>query len=92
MHTGGEVPLSGGRITHKSDLLTLLGRLDDPEWLEQPRNYRRSTLSEHFERLVARLENDFTTRCHAEQDTQDSSEYGRIVVPAEATGRGSSWV
>jgi hypothetical protein len=34
---------------------------------------------------VTRLEGDFTACCTAERDTQDSSEYGRVVVPADAT-------
>ncbi|WP_367139027.1 MULTISPECIES: hypothetical protein [Streptomyces] len=38
-----------------------------------------------FGDLVARLEGDFTACCAAERDIQDSSEYGRVVVPAEAT-------
>ncbi|MFJ3671174.1 hypothetical protein ACIPSE_32405 [Streptomyces sp. NPDC090106] len=69
----------------ESDLLTLLGELDDPEWLEWPRDYNRSQMAALFGELVARLEDDFTARCTAERDTQDSSEYGRVVVPAEAT-------
>ncbi|MEV6393421.1 hypothetical protein AB0M39_01295 [Streptomyces sp. NPDC051907] len=69
----------------EADLLTLLRGLDDPTWLERPRDYNRSETAVLFDRLVARLEGDFTARCVAEPDTQDSSEYGRVVVPAEAT-------
>lgn len=63
----------------------LLRELDDPEWLEWPRHYSRSQTAVLFSGLVARLEGVFATRCIAEQDAQDSSEYGRVVVPAEAT-------
>jgi hypothetical protein len=67
------------------DLMTLLRRLDDPEWLEWPMGYSRSEAAVPFGRLVFRLESDFGTSCEAERDTQDSSEYGRVIVPAEAT-------
>lgn len=69
----------------EADLMTLLRRLDDPDWLEWPRGYNRREAAVPFARLVSRLEDDFTTRCTAEQDTQDSSEYGRVTVPADAT-------
>ncbi|UQI45937.1 hypothetical protein M1P56_17030 [Streptomyces sp. HU2014] len=69
----------------EADLLTILGDLDDPEWLEWPQDYHRSQTAARFGDLVARLEGDFTARCTAERDTQDSSEYGRVIVPAEAT-------
>ncbi|MFF7530879.1 hypothetical protein ACIP6Q_06140 [Streptomyces bobili] len=69
----------------EADLLALLRGLDDPEWLEWPRDYNRSETAVLLGRLVARLEGDFAARCLAEQDTQDSSEYGRVVVPTEAT-------
>ncbi|RST20830.1 hypothetical protein EF908_25455 [Streptomyces sp. WAC04770] len=69
----------------EAELLALLRELDDPEWLERPRYYDRGETAVHFGVLKARLEVDFAARCTAEQDTQDSSEYGRIVVPADAT-------
>lgn len=67
------------------DLLTLLRELDDPEWLEWPGYYDRGETAVLFGSLVARLEDSFAARCTAEQDAQDSSEYGRVDVPAEAT-------
>ncbi|WP_405985308.1 hypothetical protein [Streptomyces sp. NBC_00872] len=67
------------------DLLALLRELDDPEWLEWPRHYDRGENAVLLGRLVSRLEDDFAVRCTAEQDTQDSSEYGRVVVPGDAT-------
>ncbi|WP_372406591.1 hypothetical protein [Streptomyces luteireticuli] len=69
----------------EAGLLALLRDLDDPEWLEWPRDYNRSQTTALFDGLVARLDRDFTAHCVAEWDTQDSSEYGRVVVPAEAT-------
>ncbi|MGW4984905.1 hypothetical protein [Streptomyces mirabilis] len=72
-------------VESEADLMTLLRRLDDPEWLERPMGYSRSEAAVPFGRLVSSLESDFGTSCTAERDTQDSSEYGRVVVPAEAT-------
>ncbi|MGA4979343.1 hypothetical protein [Streptomyces cinereoruber] len=69
----------------EADLLALLRKLDDPEWLEWPQHYDCGETSVHFGALVARLEDDFAAPCTAEQDTQDSSEYGRVVVPGDAT-------
>ncbi|UQI49747.1 hypothetical protein M1P56_35120 (plasmid) [Streptomyces sp. HU2014] len=69
----------------EADLLALLRDLDDPEWLEWPPDYDRGRTTALFDKLVARLDGDFATRCTAERDTQDSSEYGRVAVPAEAT-------
>ncbi|WP_328624239.1 hypothetical protein OHA88_03995 [Streptomyces sp. NBC_00353] len=73
----------------EADLVMLLRQLDDPERLEWPRGYSKTRTAVRFKDLVARLEGDFATSCAAEQDTQNSSEYGRIVVPAEATVRGT---
>ncbi|WP_310727945.1 hypothetical protein [Streptomyces sp. N2A] len=73
----------------EADLLTLLRELDDPQWLEWPWYFSRSQTAMLFGGLVARLEGDFAARCTAEQDAQDSSEYGRVVVSAEATARGT---
>ncbi|MFH9610715.1 hypothetical protein [Streptomyces sp. NPDC017448] len=69
----------------EADLLVLLRELDDPEWLEWPQHYDRGEAAAHFSVLVARLESGFAVRCTAERDTQDSSEYGRVVVPGDAT-------
>ncbi|MDQ0604959.1 hypothetical protein QF037_009304 [Streptomyces canus] len=69
----------------ETELLALLHELDDPERLEQPLHYDRAATSLAFSRLVRRLEADFGAPCESERDTQDSSEYGRIRVPAVAT-------
>ncbi|MEU5957959.1 hypothetical protein [Streptomyces sp. NPDC047525] len=68
-----------------ADLLALLRELDDPEWLEWPEHYNRAASAAQLGGLVTRLEGDFATCCTTEQDTQDSSEYGRVVVPRDAT-------
>ncbi|WP_406141561.1 hypothetical protein [Streptomyces sp. NBC_01089] len=73
----------------RADSLMLLRELDDPNWLERPREYDRNGTAVLFDGLVKRLEGDFSTQCATEQDTQDSSEYGRVVVPAEATTCGT---
>ncbi|TXS44231.1 hypothetical protein [Streptomyces sp. OR43] len=67
----------------EADLLVLLRALDDPEWLEWPQHYDHGEAAVHFSALVTRLESDFAARCTAERDTQDSSEYGRVVVPED---------
>ncbi|MER7749893.1 hypothetical protein ABT013_32020 [Streptomyces bacillaris] len=69
----------------ETELLALLRELDDPERLEQPLNYDRAAVALAFGGLVGRLEADLGVRCESEQDAQDSSEYGRLRVPAEAT-------
>ncbi|WP_089512087.1 hypothetical protein [Streptomyces sp. NBS 14/10] len=70
---------------HNEDLVALLRELDDPEWLERPRDYDRGEVGVLFNVLVARLEGEFAAPCVGERDTQDSSEYGRVTVPADAT-------
>ena len=69
----------------KANLVALLRELDDPEWLEWPRGYDRAEIGALFDVLGARLEGGFAVPCAIERDTQDSSEYGRITVPAHAT-------
>lgn len=71
-----------------ADLMLLLRRLDDPEWLEWPQGYSSSEAAVPFGRLLSVLNLDFQTECTAER-TGDSSEYGRIHVPAEATKCGT---
>ncbi|WP_242489008.1 hypothetical protein [Streptomyces sp. DSM 110735] len=73
----------------ETELLALLRELDDPERLERPLDYDRTAASLAFAALVHRLETDFGTPCASEQDTQDSSEYGRVRIPAQATTRGT---
>lgn len=73
----------------ETELLFLLRELDDPDWLEQPQHYDSAATGLAFDGLLRRLEADFGALCESERDTQDSSEYGRIRVPAEATIRGT---
>ncbi|MCX0247872.1 hypothetical protein [Streptomyces drozdowiczii] len=72
----------------EKELLVLLRELDDPQRLERPLRYDRRSVGLKFGRLVRRLEADFGTSRESERDTQDSSEYGRVRVPAEATAEG----
>ncbi|MFF9869608.1 hypothetical protein ACF1G0_30130 [Streptomyces sp. NPDC013953] len=69
----------------ETELLALMRELDDPERLEQPLHYDRAATSLAFGGLVRRLEAEFGAPCESDQDTQESSEYGRIRVPANAT-------
>ncbi|WP_372351088.1 hypothetical protein [Streptomyces sp. KL116D] len=69
----------------ETELLALLRELDDPERLEKPLYYDRAATGLTFSRLIRRLEADFGSPCESERDTQDSSQYGRIHVPADAT-------
>ncbi|MEU6867138.1 hypothetical protein ABZ924_28485 [Streptomyces sp. NPDC046876] len=71
------------------ELLALLRELDDPERLERPLHYDRVATGLQFGGLVRRLEADFGAPCESERDTQDSSEYGRVHVPADATVSGT---
>ncbi|MFE7628244.1 hypothetical protein [Streptomyces sp. NPDC057509] len=68
----------------ENELLALLRELDDPERLERPLRYDRTVVGLKFGGLVCRLAGDFGTSCEFERDTQGSSEYGRVHVPAEA--------
>ncbi len=75
----------------KVELLALLRELDDPKQLEWPLNYDRAAARLAFGGLVRRLETDLGAQCEFEQDTQDSSEYGRARVRPRrpSAGRGS---
>jgi hypothetical protein len=71
-------------IGSQADLLALLRELHDPEcW--KPRHDDRGGAAARFGDLLTRLEVDFEARCTDERGTQDSNEYGRVVVPADAT-------
>ncbi|WP_228559173.1 hypothetical protein [Catenulispora pinisilvae] len=69
------------------DLNDLLKRLDDPDWLVSPRGYNPTAMVESFAALVHGLDVSFETRCATDTEIQDSSEYARVEVPAEATVR-----
>jgi hypothetical protein len=79
-------PRQDGLVTmDESGLMALLRRLDDPEWLEWPSDYSNSKAAAFMRRLASDLESAFGTHCPAEGDSQDSSEYGRVEIPAEMT-------
>ncbi|MED7947485.1 hypothetical protein [Streptomyces sp. BE303] len=73
---------------NEADLRALLRELDDPDWLEWPQHYDRAAQAARLGELVTRLDGDFATRCEA-GTTQDSSEFGRVVVPGGATACGT---
>jgi hypothetical protein len=74
----------------ESDLVALLRRLDDPEWLERPSDYSNSKAAASLKRLVSGLESAFGAHCPAEGNSfQDGSEYGRVEIPATATVYGT---
>ncbi len=65
--------------------MALLRRLDAPGWLEWPSDYSKRKATASLRRLASGLESAFGTRCPAEGDNEDTSEYGRVEVPASAT-------
>ncbi|MEU2575939.1 hypothetical protein ACIP3B_26440 [Streptomyces anulatus] len=69
----------------ETELLALLRELDDPERPEWPLHYEPSASRLALRGLVRRLETDFGAPCEYEHDAQDTSEFGRVRVPAEAT-------
>jgi hypothetical protein len=69
--------------------MELLRQLDDPAWLECPRGYSSDDVAASFGHLLSRLEADFGAQCTAEREIQDSSQYGRIEIPAEVTACGT---
>ncbi|MEE1821970.1 hypothetical protein PUR61_07155 [Streptomyces sp. BE20] len=73
---------------NEADLRALLRELDDPDWLEWPQHDDRAAQAARLGELVTRLDGDFATRCEA-GTTQDSSEFGRVVVPGGATACGT---
>ncbi|MFF2651651.1 hypothetical protein [Streptomyces sp. NPDC058045] len=70
------------------ELEVLLHRLDDPVLMERPPGYDHAATRALFERLVARLEEDFGTRCTADRQVQDASLHARVEVPAQAAACG----
>ncbi|MGW1012544.1 hypothetical protein ACWD4X_21230 [Streptomyces termitum] len=72
----------------RAELIALLRRLDDPVFLEHPRGYDHAATRALFERLVARLDADFDTRCEADRGVQDASLHATAAVPAKAAAAG----
>ncbi|MDH6134464.1 hypothetical protein P3T37_003867 [Kitasatospora sp. MAA4] len=65
--------------------LETLRQLDDPEWLEFPAGYSRAESAKKFDRLVAKINSDFSAHCEVDRYIQDSAQHGRVEVPAEST-------
>jgi hypothetical protein len=64
---------------------TLLRELDDPDFLEHPRDYDHTAARARFDQLAAGLDRRFHCSCTVERHVQDASQHGVIVVPAAAT-------
>ena len=75
-----------------ANLMDILRRLDDPEWLEFPAGYRGTEDEASFIRLAVQIDSHFSTRCEIDRDIQDSAQYGRIEVPGEAAVCGTRLV
>ncbi|BCY11096.1 hypothetical protein [Actinoplanes sp. L3-i22] len=65
--------------------MEILHQLDDPEWGEFPSNYDETRTAASSSRLVMQINSRFSIGCEIDQDIQDSAQYGRIEVPAQAT-------
>lgn len=72
-------------MEERADLIEILRRLDNPDGLEWPPGYSKSDVEAQFDRLVSRLDADFSACCETDRNIQDSAQYGRIDIPAEAT-------
>ncbi|MEW2130543.1 hypothetical protein [Streptomyces sp. NPDC005435] len=71
---------------------TLLREHDDPDHLERPENFDLPSARDAFARLVSALEEAFGPSC-SNGLGQDTSYYGGIKIPVEATGLGRPlWV
>lgn len=73
-------------------LMELLHRLDDAERVESPAGFNRQRAAAAFDHLTEQLHALFATQCETDRDIEDSTEYGRVVVPAEATACGTQLV
>jgi hypothetical protein len=63
----------------------LLRELDDPVYLEWPRDYDRVAARARFNQLAAGLDRRFRCLCTVDRDVQDASHHGTVVIPAGAT-------
>ncbi|MFI0986348.1 hypothetical protein [Streptomyces exfoliatus] len=68
----------------RMELLALLREVDAPERLERSL-HQTAPRPASSSGARCRVEADFGASCESERDTQDSSEYGRVHVPADAT-------
>ncbi|MEU1185783.1 hypothetical protein ABZ464_50895 [Streptomyces sp. NPDC005820] len=69
-------------------ILALLKDLDDPDHTEVPRHYDHAEARARFDKLAARLEQQFHCICSVDRGVQDASHHGTIVIPAAATASG----
>ena len=73
-------------------LWTLLEALDDPDYIETPAGFDRAAARRAFVELTERLSGAFEAECAADLHVQDASLHAQVVVPAEATATGQSFV
>ncbi|MFF9774205.1 hypothetical protein ACF1HJ_11145 [Streptomyces sp. NPDC013978] len=66
----------------------LLRRLDDPDHMEFPRGYDHAAVRARFDRLAARLDQQFQCTCSVDRYVQDASHHGTITIPHTATASG----
>ncbi len=70
-----------------------LRELDHATHLEYPEDYDQLEAGARFERLIRGLEQRFQCQCQVDQNVQDASFHGDIVVPAERTASGQQiWI
>ncbi|THV23548.1 hypothetical protein [Glycomyces paridis] len=74
------------------ELLVTLRALDDPDRFERPLGFDLAAAEARHRLLTARLEADFATTCETMTDMVETSEFGRVQVPAAATARGTRLV
>ncbi|WP_088987830.1 hypothetical protein [Micromonospora chokoriensis] len=69
----------------EADLMAMLRRLDDPEWLESPAGYSSADAAASFDNLLSQISSRFLELGEIDRDIQDSAQYGRIEVSGKAT-------
>ncbi|MFD7756136.1 hypothetical protein [Streptomyces sp. NPDC059757] len=90
MHKTGRE--KGTRVLPADQIRALLREFDDPHCLERPRSFDVDASARRFAELTRALEERFGPSCKSGLN-QDTSDYGGISVPAEATGFGRPlWV
>ncbi|MEW2428081.1 hypothetical protein AB0877_08715 [Micromonospora sp. NPDC047644] len=74
-----------GTMEAEVDLMAILRRLDDPEWLESPAGYSSADAAASFDNLLSQISSRFLELGEIDRDIQDSAQYGRIEVSGKAT-------
>jgi hypothetical protein len=84
----GDRAAGGGGVLSEPELWALLRELDVPRHLEYPRGFRWRAARAKFDELVELLNRAFDCTTDVDRTAQDSSCFGRIVIPAAATASG----